>query len=457
MENIFEILPDEILIQIFNYLDNNSMWKAMHVCKQWTEIFGNSSKLMNKFVLEVQREFMAKTKNCENLPDIPIKNVIFYDVFCYKSPREPFKKIIQKYQNSITNIEISDFKFQLNEFIEFIEPLQELTYLKINNIEFKNQDNNSGVITLPKLKSLTIVMPTCIYFLDPLGKTTLNLFKFNKNIESLTLKGYNNFFLSDKDLNEFLTFLPNLRNLDLTSKFFLNENLPNKLETLKIYTIEPETVPFLKNQKGNLKWLHMHDHPRDPEIYKFIFDEMKLEKLTVSNLELISKGKIQTLEKLSLFNNLESALNLVRRCGPLKEITIGLNDFIVREFRILSNQPTECFANLEKLQICYYSCDASDFRQELFTFLNKCKGIKILHFQLFRNSKPLDCLKSLLLCFPDLEELKIDWQIDETVEAMCKVIKKSCRKIKTLMIKEKYRMEARRYFFFRKLVDIRPF
>ncbi|KAG5669017.1 hypothetical protein PVAND_016919 [Polypedilum vanderplanki] len=478
-------LPEEIFIKIFSYLDNNSIWNLLNVCKQWTKIISNSSKLMKKFHLIIDKDLLIY-ENLTNLPKASIKNVkirnlnIFdgvttmtKNISFYQHFLQPFSyheneiltenselklilKVINFYKNSIEYFEIFNSKLRsIENLCDILKNLKNLINFKVINVTILT-DSSPSIIIFPYLKSVS--------FLKNHGENIeifFEIFKSNKTIEKIELIDHNwtSFSVNHDAFNSFVRSLPNFKHLVMngtgTASYFNQNDFPFKLTSLDAYMIGfhwTETRPrlnFLRSQIGNLKDLKLGKLPYDfdgGEVLKFIIEEMNLEKFYYGEIPLILNGQKQEVEEI-WFNEVTvmAGMEMLRQFPSIKKLRFWLCATGTHNEQILQNiqQFPRTFNNLQELKIV----DNSDGCHELPKFVciyKACRNVKKLIVE--SNEENLcENLREFLPFMTQLEEIELNYN-NTHIQEKLQAIRDNCLTLKMLKIRNEQIEIARRIF-----------
>ncbi|KAG5669013.1 hypothetical protein PVAND_016916 [Polypedilum vanderplanki] len=451
-----EGLPIEVLTEIFSHFDDESMWNAMKVCKIWTEVFTTSTKLNERFQLQITKEFI-ETQDLSNLPNIPIKNISIIDVNIEEASN--FKKLselINTYKHSIKNFSMTDVHFtSIENLKEILKDQSSLKNLKISNLNFFKSKPIQRIF-LPQLQSLSIKITN--NYVNSM-KNIFDLFTSNESIEKieLTAQACNSNCFDHESFNNFVKTLPKFKHLIMNGHGILSylnhKEFPSKLEKFEVFALGfhwRASVPrldFLKSQTGSLRELKLHRLPFDTdggEVLKFIIEEMNLENFYYDEIPLILNEQKQEIEEIWVSEASVNALMEILRQFPMIKILrltlIGCSIGALHLTEILS-LPTNLFNQLQELIIIDNS------RHEFQNFVNlykNCKNIKRLTIET-KESKLSELLKEFLPIMTQLEEFKLvcdDFDINKRLE----VISENCLSLKVLKIKKEHLENARRIF-----------
>ncbi|KAG5669016.1 hypothetical protein PVAND_016918 [Polypedilum vanderplanki] len=452
-------LPEEILLHIFDYLDNKSILKAMKVCKLWTEIISNSSKLMQKFHLFINQEFFT-TENISELPQASIKNIKIQNIniinrsshfynenYNFISTDIELKKIlaiINNYQDSIEGFEIFEVRTRVVKNIsELIKSLTNLSIFKAVNITFVTNSACSSE-NFPNLKSISIIKDN-----NEEGhfENIFDIFKFSQSLEKVHLEVHEGIF-NHNALSVFLQTLPNLNHLILdgigTASYFEQENFPFKISTLEAFSISSDwnsmqpRFQFLLSQIGCLKYLKLNRLPYDHdggEILKFIIEEMNLEKFYYGEIPLILNGQKQEIEEI-WFNEVTvmAGMEILRQFPRTKKLHILLNATDIFEvISLIIDRFCKIFLHLEELKIVDLS-SGYHLLPKFICIYKCCQNVKKLKIE--SNEVELaQNLREFLPFMTQLEEIELDTHNFEIIEKL-QAIYDCCLDLKIIKIRK---------------------
>lgn len=155
-----EMLFDEVLVEIFSYLEARELKNSALVCKNWNEVIETSAVTMKKFKLALKQlpiDQFISTRYHQNIELL----------LCAKSEGESTDnlkrhfmfsqaknfKIIMGYNSSVNYLE-------LTSVLEAMPLLQEL-FIESDGVI---SDNFNSKVDLPKLKQLTVLLPDAKFF-----------------------------------------------------------------------------------------------------------------------------------------------------------------------------------------------------------------------------------------------------------------------------------------------------
>ncbi|XP_070509054.1 uncharacterized protein [Chironomus tepperi] len=369
-------LPEDVLIEIFQYLDNESMFNVMKTCKFFANIFATSSKLLLKFNLDINPQNVNHLS--ADVPDIPFKNITISNV----STDSDFLDISNFLKNSSNSIEILKLTENFNIFGNFLMDFVNLKELWIEKCEVVDADSQALPL-IPSLKVLKIDNFCQNIFKFFVHQKSVKQLKFTKNTPGSAL--FDSFI-------ELTASMPHLNHIILhkfgQNSFFEAENYPFKVQkfetgiTTSWWSVTEPRLNFLKSQQGTLKELTIHSLPYDDdgaEVLKFIIEKMNLKKFYLEKNPLILNGKKQDVRTLTVSEYEVCSMYEMFRQYPIESLTLRLtNTHIDAEAvgRIL-NPRTNLFENLQSLDVVDGSKQHANFSRFLGLYKN-CRNIKKL-------------------------------------------------------------------------------
>jgi hypothetical protein len=265
--------------------------------------------LLDTFKLQINNKSI-ETVALDDWPKVPIKNIHIYFKNGWIFGIKAHINIVDKYRTSVETMVINDLELSFCEVKELLKNLENLQKLTLNDVKLISKFVYP--LQLPKLTSLSIINR---HTLRNMPARTLEAFKYNSTIEELQIE-----FVSLTDsttiiFREFIETLPKIKHLKLKGQVndeVLHSDLPQKLETLHIYSLDADdNVQFLLNQTElkelRLRWL--------PDVNSAAFVRTCYERLDTFYLDgalLISNYQPQHVEE-KLLLDWEAGLEILKR------------------------------------------------------------------------------------------------------------------------------------------------
>lgn len=153
-ETVIELLCDDVLIEVLNYLNAKDLKNASLVCKRWNEFIGSSTTTMKKFQFHIKN----------GMPQLQLKN--------FGSNRNHQNYVLHTdesidWTSLADNIRLNRVKsFHIRrsrfcgiisyEVVKFLSRLTELEKLTLEGVRLTVTDEFTQLIEMPKLNSLLI-------------------------------------------------------------------------------------------------------------------------------------------------------------------------------------------------------------------------------------------------------------------------------------------------------------
>lgn len=312
---------DELLLEIFKYLDKSSLKTSALVCKQWNELIGTSPITMKNFIFRYHplsggKKSKRKHINVDLTPCVCKKCDGFEFDFDFSTVRS------FHYQNN------HGTKFLFPSLHDIFPPMQYLTSLELYFSGLWNREIKEN-ISIPSLKHLGISM----------GETNLLEFINAKQIVELKCVHFHSVAVDEhyEQLWSFLKRAVNLKKLNLREGFDNMFDIDNKyqfsLSSFKANCINLGLngkneffAEFLISQSSSVSELDLSNGILPERAYKIIFNNLVcLKKLTIEGLSSkIFLSAIVSLEELKIYKiySEEDMSGLVKNCHELKYLTI---------------------------------------------------------------------------------------------------------------------------------------
>lgn len=130
-EIILENLPEEILVEIFNFLHPNDLLKATQLCRKFNEIITNVQKLMRKLTLKFPRNCKESFNGTRKYSNVKVMNQHVLNIFTSFDDNK----------NEIKALELKKIHLE-HSFIKFVNSCANLTTLNINRIQLCFSENS---------------------------------------------------------------------------------------------------------------------------------------------------------------------------------------------------------------------------------------------------------------------------------------------------------------------------
>lgn len=220
---------------------------------------------------------------------------------------------------SVEVLELNDINITIPKtFDDFFSGFTNLKDLKLKNCSFE-MFNYSNVSVFPSLTTMSF---------QECSSNTYNIFKKHESITKLIIINFDwlNPNQSFKGFNELAATLPNLDHIVTkgggTLKFFYLPHFAFKIRILEASTLSPVMgrqnicSQIFYELKGYLKELYVHDFYYDFTgllSFKYIIEEMELEKLYFANTAYILNGEKQYIEEYPVFDStLANAIEMTK-------------------------------------------------------------------------------------------------------------------------------------------------
>jgi hypothetical protein len=286
----FNNLPDDIIIEIFSYLNHKDILNAVVICHRWENIIKSTNNLKSRF-----KSIVILRRDCYLIhrfyPSEFIDNVTLDMTATCENMHQEVMDFLQRSATYIKTLTLKTF-FMAKAF-KVLKMMPNLEKLIIINLR---RDNTEEMLELPKLKHLELVnalrigrfltTPDSIKTLKIMGTMSITCKRERRNIryeEELEKDGFDdeisNFLGRCVNLKELWISNVHISNIELNcSKFMFN------LETLLLEYIVMPTSNFLDlliNQKSSLKNFSMMICEPQPEIMDLVLFDMNLEELEI--------------------------------------------------------------------------------------------------------------------------------------------------------------------------------
>ncbi|KAL7014160.1 hypothetical protein ACKWTF_015771 [Chironomus riparius] len=448
-------LPEDILLIIFDHLDDESMWNALQASKFWARIFSNSSKHFSKFTLHLNSEKVDRLSNIKNLPDVPIIKISIDDSQDMKlqfrsEDINKMSKIIDFYKESIKIVELKNFELSSTDYLlKIIKSLK-----RLESISFENCKMNDVKKQLPKFMHLK-----SIYFHES-DDELFKIFHAQKNVENISIvrMEWGNDF-SWADFDEMAKNYSNLNKLVMrghgTANYFEHGGFPFKIRKLDVFLMTfdwtnhlPRTR-FLESQKGSLKVLILEKLPYDYDggaVLKYIIEEMKLNTFYYGKIPLILGGRKQEVMEFRVQEvQIQAAFEMFRQFPTITKFSLfltqtGLDADAIGE---IINQGTMLFTCCKELEIE----DRSNYETLLVMFTGLYKNFRNIR-KLTIISPDLEINSVLEECLPEfthLNEICLKCDVPNSMQRL-QLIRVFAPNIKKLSINEEFVNDAREFF-----------
>lgn len=414
-------LPESILLKMFDYLDNETLWNLINTTKSIQNIIGGSKKCMERQFL-LTPEKMVKIVPGGECDNIPFRNV----EICNHLATNTLKQLSNEIRNIKYSVEVLKLKgFGRNSFsdtLAFFTGFSNLRQLTLVQCCISNDE-----VISPNLDSLNEL------FLERCDANFYSVFQNLKSITKITVRNTDwtwNGFPHD-NFNALMRTLPNCKHVCFegigTGSYFDMDEFPYRLKTLEATTISfnwyvgirTARKQFMETQKGFLQQLIIHKLPYDfdgGDLLKFIVEKMNLDKFYYGDIPLILNGQKQNIEDFTVTTTeiqLTALFQMFVQFPTIKKLKLVLNQTDIDSSAVESiiNPPTNLFRNVRVLEVC----DDSRYRGIVGVFLGLFKNfrnIKILKIN--TSDRNLDILlEEFLPIMTNLEELYLNSSIPE--------------------------------------------
>ncbi|CAG9812228.1 unnamed protein product [Chironomus riparius] len=394
-----EILSDDILLTIFEFLDDVSIFKVAKVSKRWNRIISSSTPLIRRATLAIDisawkddatssdemikilseilekfsfRNFKLTSNSHFNSKERSVMNVIKQRVekiekLCINSFSGGLMLSMLMFSAStLTNLIIST-SFPDEEYAGFVD-LANLEYLKLNSV-----DSILRVLKCENLKSLDIV--NC--------KDREALYEFFEQSNYLPhLKSLTTFqlFWMLGDLTELPFELENLVitrfssiRTDILHGFLLQQAKSLKNLTIMEKQISVSTVHFISDNMRNLESIKIQGSLLNTSKNE---NESKLKNLKVKNLEMRLVADLYNFPGSPELNEANDVLKILSKCINLEKFKF--------QGTVSTLSPFECTLSLPKLksfeietikQFSFWNCfELNNLENFALETLNCCPG-----------------------------------------------------------------------------------
>lgn len=361
-------LPEEVLLQIFKFMDKKSKLKTFLVCKKFYEILSNSPVLMSDFVLNLEIQWRLDSLELSEFQLFSTIERKFKKCKIYGSTPNPVSqsliKVNDKLGETLKTLELNQFKINSNALIALINSFPNLEEVSFLNLEIF--DVAEGVecqeVNESKLKKVIIDSRThsevdIMEILQPV-----------KTVRYLEIKyfadDFEDFLVNQEKLEHLklgqLTIHPHARDIKDKIKF--------QLKTLAVGRgiVNLNFLDFLatQNELESLSILYFND------LYQGYLDELLeiiLNQSSLKSLQLRFLGKLACDQSILTKTNL-SLKNLEINC-------VGIaND---SSFSPFFSSFVRMFPNLQKMRLSNYP-SASAFSLDIIFALNSLTKLKEL-------------------------------------------------------------------------------
>lgn len=281
-------LSNEILLEIFSFLDANSCLDACLVCKRWNEMIGFSVTTMKKFKLKLDLERIEERNDGTEYHRKHVNVDVFYN------------NVFDKIANFVGLFDLSQVRnlriygpqtVEIHEMIKFLSKMPSMKNLHFHPFFISNTSgyNEAETLALPHLTDLLIDSVTC---------TALKFF----NIRQLSKISVNGYRVPNEDdanaLENFLKGSENLKSLEINEHMFtriFGKELPPKFNfSLTSFEMSYHCTmdgksgknfnSFLASQASTLRYLSIYSVKNIPSTtFSIIFNNLQsLEKLCIN-------------------------------------------------------------------------------------------------------------------------------------------------------------------------------
>jgi hypothetical protein len=278
-----EQLSDDVLLEIFSYLDSSSLKALCDVDESWAELIKQSSCTMRKFSLTITQNGVNIEKKTELEGGRQHSMTIEYiREYPYENDSSRLLDEVLPHKGSVKKLNL--YQMGISKYYSLLDGFTNLTHLTLTNarvIQSSVASQNSNRANLINLRHLTVL------------SGDWKIFKMLR-CDLISLKVDTTTMLTESSAREFMSFLINncasLRTLILkkSAKNIMSEVrlYPFKLLKLSIDNLfDPNmdmtaVIDFLRQQKPTLRELEVKNAPRDL-VLRFILAELQLEKLQI--------------------------------------------------------------------------------------------------------------------------------------------------------------------------------
>ncbi|XP_070507644.1 uncharacterized protein [Chironomus tepperi] len=213
-----DILPSDVLLEIFEYFGKDDLMCVLKVCKRWRNLVTRTSKLIS------QVEIFIRPSNIDTLltehADIPYRNLMVHTHLTSNQHQVldfdiKLAQLVTNYSNSAEFSEIVFFDTKV--LFSFVEPLHNLTHLNLITGLPEQQDTIDAInpqICLPKLKILGIKGAT--WLLRHFKQHSIEVLKIIDTDSDDVNLNVSNFLTACDKLREikFMGFVPHIHNVE---------------------------------------------------------------------------------------------------------------------------------------------------------------------------------------------------------------------------------------------------
>ncbi|CRL05094.1 CLUMA_CG018663, isoform A [Clunio marinus] len=351
-ESRINVLGDDEMLSIFEYLSSETLKIATLVCKRWNEIIGTHASTMRKFPLVIDsKNKMEQVCNAEFKLTRSYHSIILDNIPIDKA----FVEKLTKYCSNTQHFVMKRFFLTGHQFILILNSLQlcqildiRYCYLLEENFEIVLEENFEIVPSTPKLlKRLVlsfcwrinkIIANSGVQFRELELSVGYNPFTHNRILEKLLS---NQIYLESLSLIIFSSTHLELFKLlaDYNFKSYLKKfSIEWKVGSWKVNhydsnAIVKQYLKLLKNHSSTLKELEFDNFFMKDDIINFIIKHMKLEKLKI-------RFDFTTLFPTSYEMHINKHLKFLEiDCTDCVRSLCSADDF------------AQCFPNLERLTI----------------------------------------------------------------------------------------------------------
>lgn len=286
-----ENLCDDVLVEIFSYLDVENIKEAALVCKTWNQVIGSSMKIMRKFNLNPTK---AENPTCESSRK--------HQTIRFEFEKSPWVFFSHSDVSQVRVFDLSGYRKELNAplLMKTLSRMPLLKKLSLHYLKFTPMFNKKAkVATLSTLEDLIVNCNDCriLEYIEAPQVTELTVGAIGKltvgAIGKLTeydyLSEHSNMYCAPALLKFLVKTRKTLKMLRLGPKLFrefaeIYDDQQFKVEAFKVSNyfavrnlcIEPGFNKFLLTQASTLKSLHLEraGFNFSDDVYKTIFNEL---------------------------------------------------------------------------------------------------------------------------------------------------------------------------------------
>ena len=456
---IIDNLSNEILLEIFSFLDANSCLDSCLVCKTWNELIGFSVTTMKKFKLKLDLERMVERNDGTEYH----RKHVNVDVF-YNNVFDKITSFVDLFDlTQVRNLRIyGPQTVEIHEMVKFLSRMPLMKDLHFHPLFIFNTTgyDTSESLNLPHLTNLLIDSVTC------------NALKFF-NIKQLSKISVNGYRVPNEDdakaLGSFLEVTDSLKSLEINEHMFtriFGKEIPPKFNfSLTAFEMSYHCKldeksgknfnSFLKSQAPFLRYLNIFSMKSiPPTTFSIIFNYLQnLEKLCIDvstvplSRNFFVKPRPNTSMKiLRLFENFPSeaaAAGFFGKVPNIEKIDLSVDignhiDFIaafnpfLTELKIssISSQISAdtIFNNLRKLTINFIK-DSSAWT----SLVTSCPSLETFIVNLFEKNTIMETEVGFLLQHQSLRNLSFDGEYED-IKIIFDVLKINYGNLKTLKL-----------------------